>query len=142
MPAASKRKYRRLYETMAQGVVYQDREGKIISANPAAEKILGLPADKMYGLTSMDPQWQAIKEDGSALPGEEHPAMVALQTGQPLFGFIMGVHSPTFSATRWILVNSSPQFHQKEKLPYQVCSTIEDITDRYCLFTDCTERAN
>ncbi|MBM9512185.1 chemotaxis protein CheB [Desulfogranum marinum] len=133
------RKYRKLFETMAQGVVYQDCDGKIISANPAAEKILGLTSDQMHGIDSMDPRWQAIAEDGSVLPGEKHPAMVALSTCQPVFGFIMGVYSPAFSATRWILVNSSPQFHHNEQQPYQVYSTFEDITDRYCLLADCTK---
>ena len=32
----SEERYRTLFETMAQGVVYQDAEGKIISANPSA----------------------------------------------------------------------------------------------------------
>jgi two-component system CheB/CheR fusion protein len=138
----SERKYRNLFETMAQGVVYQDRDGKIISANPAAERILGLTSEQMTGIDSMDPRWQAIDENGSILPGEKHPAMVALSTGQPVFGFIMGVYSPVFSATRWILVNSSPQFHQNEEQPFQVYSTFEDITDRYCLLADCTKANN
>ncbi len=132
----SERKYRNLFETMAQGVVYQDREGRVISANPAAERILGLTSEQMCGIGSIDPCWQAIDEHGSVLPGDKHPAMVALCTGQPVFGFIMGVHSPAFSEPRWILVNSSPQFHQNEELPYQVYSTFEDITDRYGLFAD------
>ncbi|HOW67642.1 MAG TPA: response regulator [Candidatus Paceibacterota bacterium] len=34
--------FRALFETMAQGVVYQDREGHILTANAAAERILGL----------------------------------------------------------------------------------------------------
>jgi len=132
----SERKYRNLFETMAQGVIYQDSDGKIISVNPAAEKILGLSAEQLYGLDSMDPRWKAINEDGSALPGEKHPAMVALSTGQPVFGFIMGLHNPAFSETRWILVNSSPQFQDGEERPHQVYTTFEDITERYCLLGD------
>ncbi len=53
----SKEKHRILIETMAQGVVYQNADGKIVSANPAAERILGLTLDQMYSLTSMDPSW-------------------------------------------------------------------------------------
>ncbi|MBT7080934.1 MAG: response regulator, partial [Chloroflexi bacterium] len=70
----SEEKYRTLSETMAQGVVYQDRDGAIIYANPAAEQILGLTIDQMHGRTSTDPLWRAIKEDGSDFPGGEHPA--------------------------------------------------------------------
>jgi len=44
---ASEEKHRLLFETMAQGVVYQDAEGVIISVNPAAERILGLTSEQM-----------------------------------------------------------------------------------------------
>ena len=37
----SEQNYRLLHDTMLQGVVYQDAEGKIISMNPAAMRILG-----------------------------------------------------------------------------------------------------
>ena len=67
---------------MLLGVVYQDNNGLIISANPAAEEILGLSFDQMQGRTSTDPRWKSIHEDGSNFPGESHPAMVALKTGE------------------------------------------------------------
>jgi len=73
-------KYENLFETMEQGVVYQDAKGNITSANPAAEKILGLTLNQMMGRTSMHPDWRVVGEDGTALPGEQHAAMVALRT--------------------------------------------------------------
>ncbi|MBE3064182.1 MAG: response regulator, partial [Spirochaetes bacterium] len=90
----SEEKHRRLFETMAQGVVYQRVDGAIISANPAAERILGLSLDQVLGKTSMDPGWRAVREDGSELPGQDHPAMVALRTGKPVDRFVMGVFNP------------------------------------------------
>ena len=63
----SEERHRRLFETMDQGVAYQSADGVIISANPAAEKILGLTLDEMRGKTSMDPAWKAIREDGVCL---------------------------------------------------------------------------
>ena len=132
----SERNYRTLFETMAQGVVYQDRHGRILSANPAAERILGLSLDQMRGVTSLDPRWRAVREDGTTLPGEEHPAMVALQTGKPVYGFVMGVQSPAIPDKRWILVNAIPQHRGDEQQPYQVYATFEDITERYNLHTN------
>ncbi len=38
----SEEQYRLLFETMAQGVIYCDAQGYVISANPAAERILGI----------------------------------------------------------------------------------------------------
>jgi len=75
-----KETYRNLFETMLQGVVYQDADGKITLANGAAERVLGLTIDQMQGRTSLDPRWKAIHEDGSDFLGETHPSMLALKT--------------------------------------------------------------
>src|SRR6056297_987266 len=45
--AQSEEKHRTLFETMTPGVIYQNADGMITSANSAAEKILGLPLDQM-----------------------------------------------------------------------------------------------
>ncbi len=123
-------RFRILFETMAQGVVYQDARGQIISANPTAERILGLSLAQMLGRTSLDPRWRAIREDGSAYPGEAHPAMVALSTGRPVKDAVMGVFHPHWNTHRWLSVNVVPQFRPGETCPYQVYSTFEDITER------------
>ena len=124
----SEQRYRTLFETMAQGVVYQAADGRIITANPAAQRILGLTLDQLQGRTSMDPRWQAIHEDGSAFPGEAHPAMVALRTGNEVLGVMMGVYASGHEGVRWIRVNAIPQFHPGEAAPYQVYATFEDVT--------------
>jgi two-component system CheB/CheR fusion protein len=127
---ASEAKYRNLFETMAQGVVYQDTNGKIISANPSAERVLGLSLNQMLERTSMDPQWRTVREDGSPLHGQDHPSMVSLATGKPVLGFVMGVFSPKNESMRWILVNATPEFRNGEDRPYQIYTTFEDITSR------------
>jgi len=123
----NEKKYRTLFETMVEGVVYQDANGAIISANPSAERILGLTLEQLSGRTSSDPRWHAIKEDGSVFPGEEHPAMIALRTGRPVHR-LMGVYHPNDNGYRWIQVNSIPEFREQEEKPFQVYTTFEDIT--------------
>lgn len=122
------RKYRALFETMTQGVVYQNAKGEIVFANPAAQQILGLSLAQMQGRTSLDPRWRAIREDESDFPGEEHPAMVALRTGQEVRGQVMGVFNPQKNAISWIRVNAIPQFNDGESQPHGVYATFEDIT--------------
>jgi len=124
----SESRYRQLFETMAQGVVYQDAQGQIFSANPAAERILGLTLDQMLGRTSIDPRWRSIREDGADFPGEQHPAMDALRSGREATNVIMGVYNPQPDETVWIRINARPQFHPGEQSPYQVFTTFEDIT--------------
>ena len=119
-----------LFENLAQGVVYQDKEGKIISANPAAKRILGLTIEQMQGRTSFDPGWRAMREDGSEFPGEEHPAMITLETGEAVDSVVMGVFNPKTEKIQWININSFPEFRVGEYRPFRVCTTFDDITER------------
>lgn len=126
----SEERFRLLYETMDQGVVFQNAEGKIETANPAAQRILGLTLDQMRGVTSFDPRWRAVKEDGSDFPGDEHPAMIALRTGRSVYGTIMGVNNPASDQLRWIRVDASPLFREGESRPYGVYAMFTDIGER------------
>ena len=126
----SDRKYRTLFETMSQGVVHQRADGRIISANPAAEQILGLSIEQLQSKSSIDPNRQAIHEDGSEFLGETHPSMVALRTGKEVKNVIMGVFSPIDDGYVWLNINAMPQFLPGESIPFEVFITFEDITDR------------
>jgi len=126
---ASEQKFRSLFETMSQGVVYQSAEGPIIDANPAAARLLGMTMDQLMGRTSADPRWKAIREDGSVLPGEEHPSMLSLATGKRVENFIMGVYNPEIDTYRWLSVSANPIFREAEERPYMVFTSFTDITD-------------
>lgn len=121
--------YRHLFESMAQGVVYQDKTGAIIEANTAALKILGLTYDQLCGKTSYDPNWKAIQEDGSDFLGETHPSIVALKTGFPVKDTIMGIFNTKENNYRWIRINAFPIFNDTSKEPIQVFTTFDDITE-------------
>lgn len=124
----SEEKHRRLFETLAQGVVYQDPEGRILSANPAAQRILGMSLDQMQDKTSVDPAWQTINEDGVSLTGPEHPTMVAIRTGQPFGPMVIGVINYQLQDYVWLIVNAIPLYQPGEKTPSKVYSTFQDIT--------------
>jgi two-component system CheB/CheR fusion protein len=123
-------KYSRLFQTMVQGVVYQNAEGIILAANPAAQQILGLTLEQMQGRKSIDPEWKSIHTDGSPFPGNEHPAMVALQTASEVHDVVMGVYNPAKKINTWISINAIPLFRDGELKPYLVYATFEDITTR------------
>jgi PAS domain S-box-containing protein len=124
----SEEKHRRLFETMAQGVTYQAADGTIISANPAAERILGLSFEQMQGKTSMDSRWKMILEDGTIVPGTEHPAMIALHIGKTVGPVVRGVFHPEKNTYIWLSITAIPLFQPGETKPFQVYATFEDIT--------------
>jgi diguanylate cyclase (GGDEF)-like protein/PAS domain S-box-containing protein len=122
---ASEQTHRTLFETVPQGIVYQDAQGRITSANPAAQRILGLTLAQMQGRTSFDPHWHAVREDGSDFPGAEHPAMRALRTGQPVHDVVMGLTVPGRGPV-WIHVSATPLLGAGGV--HSVYSAFEDIT--------------
>jgi PAS domain S-box-containing protein len=125
----SEEKYRILHDTMAQGVIYQDKTGKVFSMNPAAERILGVPLEQIADVATINKNLRTIREDGSEYKAEDHPTMVSLRTGKPVKNAIMGVYHPEENDYWWININTIPQYKAGEEKPYQVFVTITDITD-------------
>jgi diguanylate cyclase (GGDEF)-like protein/PAS domain S-box-containing protein len=123
---ASEESYRMLFETVPQGVVYYNPSGRIIRANSAAARILGLSSAQLLGKAVGDPFWRTIHEDGSDFPADQHPAMQALRTGHPVAGIVMGVVAPERDCA-WIQVNAMPLF--KGGQLSEVYASFEDITE-------------
>jgi two-component system CheB/CheR fusion protein len=134
---SSERRFARLFETLSEGVVYQDADGRITDANDAAQEILGLSLDEMTGRTSMHPEWRAMRADGSPFPGEEHPAMVTLATGEPCQDVLMGVYNPQIGQTGWISISTMPLFLDESDRVAEVYSRFRLLDDE----TAATRRA-
>lgn len=121
---------RLLFENMHQGIVYQDAMGRVINANPAAERILGISLDQMQGKSSEKSPFKTVRENGTDYPFEEHPAIIAIHSGKPVEDAVMGVIHPDQQKTTWILVSSRPEFREHDAHPFRVFTTLTDITDR------------
>ena len=125
----SEEKFRNLFVTISQGIIFHNAKGEIIAANPAAEKILGLSLEQMIGQKSIDPRWKVVDKLLNEIPPENLPAMVALQTGKIVSDLVIGVFNPLVDEYIWILVNSVPRLRNGK--PFQVFSSFLDITPIY-----------
>lgn len=105
--ARSETRYRSVIQSASEGMVVHGPSGAIIDSNQAASEILGLSEDELFGRVSRDPRWRAIKTDGEAFPGDDHPAMVTLRTGEPQHDVVMGIETPA-GERRWLNINSYP----------------------------------
>ena len=123
----------KLVESLQFGIVFQDPTGSIVSANPSAERILGLSLDQMRGLRSVDPYWNAVHEDGSPFPGDQHPAMVALATRRPVLDVKMGVRDAAGASRRWINIRAFPVIDQPTQTTRGVHAIFEDVTQTMLL---------
>ena len=126
----SEQNYRNLFNTMLQGVFYQDADGTVIWMNPAAEHILGKTKTEFLGHTSASVENDTLREDGSPFPGLEHPSMIALRTGQTVRDMPMQVYNPRKQSYRWIMISAVPVFRDGDQAPHQVLTVFDDITER------------
>ncbi|HYS21049.1 MAG TPA: ATP-binding protein, partial [Gemmatimonadales bacterium] len=126
---ASEERYGSVVAALAEGIVFMDAGYRLQASNLSAERILGLTAEQIAGRTSFDPRWRAIHEDGSPFPGDTHPIVMTLRTGQPSANVIMGVHKPSGELT-WISINSQPLFRRGARKPYAAVASFFDITER------------
>ena len=124
----SEETYRRLFETVPQGVIYQNMEGYVTAANPAAERTLGLSLEQMRHCALADLCRGLVTENGSPLPSDEYPTQVALATGQPVHDRVIGAFNPARGNYVWVKVSAVPLF--KEGKPVEAYAYFEDITER------------
>lgn len=123
-------RYRTLFETMPDGVVYHDGDGVIVAANPTAGRILGVDASDLVGLSPQGEHWQAVREDGSPFPGDEHPAMVALRTGEIVADVVMGVTHGQTGERRWLSVTAVPDARDEQGRPQRAYAMFQDVTEQ------------
>jgi PAS domain S-box-containing protein len=118
----------RLISHLDIGIVVQGEDGAILAANDAAARILDLSVDALLGRTSIDPRWRTIRTDLSDLPGEEHPAMQCLRSGDPVRS-VFGVHTPS-GELRWIDVHAIPLVQHQGRVVACATSFVDISAER------------
>lgn len=117
--------YKTMLSNMTEGLVVQDNTGKIILCNESSAFILERTMDQLLTKSSYDPDWQAIKTDGSPYPSHEHPAVQVL-SGK--FEHVHGVMGLKFQdRIKWIEINSTPIYSEGREILYSL-TTFFDVT--------------
>ena len=124
----SEERFSFLIDTMPVGSIFQDAEGIIMMANREAERITGISIEEMTGKSISSMRLKYIHDDGSIMALDEHPAKVAMRTGQSVNGFVMGIIHPNDHNTRWIKVSASPRLQAGSVKASQVYMTFYEIS--------------
>jgi PAS domain S-box-containing protein len=123
------KRYNLLLDSLNDGVVLFDGDGRIVIWNKSAEEIFGIRADEVVGHNCMDIQWPTIRPDGSWMSAPDHPGMVTLRTGEPCREELVGVIQYS-GDVRWITVNTTPVRLSASDRAFAVAISFADITDR------------
>ena len=124
----SEARFRAVIAGMREGVVLHDETGAIRVYNPSAERILALSGDQLSGLVPVDREWQAVREDGTPWSPVDHPAMVALRTGQAQPRQLMGIRRGD-NEPAWLSVAADPLIRPGEARPYASVAVFTDVTE-------------
>jgi PAS domain S-box-containing protein len=125
----SEEKYRSLFEIMVQGVIIFNSDGRIISVNPGAHKILGIPFEQMIGKTIYEYETEILTENKAKLPLDKHPSAIALKSGKSVKNTVISIFNPVKKRYLWILLDAIPEFKEDNKEVHQVYLTLTDITE-------------
>ena len=123
-------KYRSLFETMTQGVVYLDPQSHVVSANPAACTILGCPEAHLIGQPFLGSNLKLILENREASTKEQDLVQHAIETGTALDNITVEVQYPERDVRQWWLLNLVPQPGNDCGRDYCFYATFSDITER------------
>lgn len=131
---ASEQRFRTLFDSLIQGVVFVDRAGCIQALNPATEILFGVPAAEAVGRTLDDLGLILVDSDGTPLPPDGKPSAVALRTGLLLTGVLVGLDRQggerAEHGRRWLLADAIPLRLPAEEEPSAACILFSDITEK------------
>ena len=123
----SEARFRAVLSGMREGVVLHDATGAIRVHNPSAERILGLTREQLEGLQPIGYDWQALREDLTPWPTDEHPAFLALRTGESQPRQLMGVRRGAGDIV-WLTVTADPLLYPGDSRPYAAVAVFTDVT--------------
>lgn len=120
----------RIIETMAEGVVILDREGRFVELNAAAERILRLSRAELQGNPGAS-QWRWLTLDGAPLPLDLSAFQIVRRTGRPVHELeFMIEHDDGMRVI--VAVNAAPLADADGAFAGAV-ATFTDITERKLL---------
>jgi len=103
----SEEKYRLLFEFIPLGITLTDNSGKILEANAASEKLLGIGKREQSQRKIDGEEWQIIRPDFTPMPVWKYASSIALKGKRQVDDVEMGIVKPDGKIT-WLSVSAAP----------------------------------
>ena len=144
---SSEERYRTLFEFTTDGVICHQADGTVVSANPAAESILGLSEAAMRQLPPWAVWHHMADAQGLALAQAQIPVARALSEQLHVKDTIVSTTHWQSSVPVWLQLESIPLWREGEPAPNQVIAVFMDVTenrrieDRFRVIVDASPNA-
>jgi PAS domain S-box-containing protein len=119
--------YQTIVEDMNVGILLQDTEGNIITANQKAAEIFSTTLEELYTAKDLPLLCKAGAGEQLALAFEETAFSKTLRTGEAQTNVVIKVPLSR-GRYRTLLCNWQPLFENTQSAPYSVLSTFQDIS--------------
>ncbi|MFP4050718.1 MAG: PAS domain S-box protein [Thermoplasmata archaeon] len=124
----SERKYRELFESLRTAIIVHGPDGEIISANPAAEKALGMKEKELKKMKLDDWRGKLYKENGGLMEPKEFPVFKVIDSIKDYEGSIIGISHKGKRNIKWYAISAVPYLDDDGKME-KVIVSLEDITE-------------
>ena len=96
-----------LHNLVTFGLLVIDARGIVTQANPAAAQILSSPLNTIVGQPFIHPGLKFFSDDGTEIPPEEHPAVLAQKKQKQYQNLTIGLFNSISGKFKWLLINCS-----------------------------------
>ena len=125
---ASERRYRSVVTAMAEGVLLQDPDGSIVTANESACRLLGMTLEELRGYHAAGRTRRVLADDGSELARDDTAFAQAMSSGRAVRDLTMGVQREDGSVV-WLQASAEPLMDDDDPTTVTgVVTTFADIT--------------
>jgi PAS domain S-box-containing protein len=127
----SKKQIEIILQGVAESITAQDATGRLVYANDAAAKTLGLPSAQDLMETPVQillDRFEILDETRKAFPPEQLPGRIALREGKSAEATIC-YRSKETGEERWTAIKSTPVFDKDGQVQFAI-NIFQDITER------------
>lgn len=113
-----------ILETLSEGILTMDLEGRITYANAAATRILGRAARDIMQRSYFDPAWSFTTPEGEVAPIPSLPFLTVISTHAPILGARLGVERGDGARVQLVL-NTVP-LPDANGVPYAILVSFQE----------------
>ncbi|MBW8368407.1 MAG: PAS domain S-box protein, partial [Arenimonas sp.] len=110
--------YHALLVAIDKGVLFQGFDGRVLSANPAAYRLLGLDEGLDVAASLRFDDWMVIDHRGYPMRFRDLPPLKALASGKIVESTLLGLYHHRRKQLTWVSATSVPQFHAGSSKPH------------------------